>query len=120
MMTASHCDCLICRLEASIIAEISDPRSNEEFRLFTVTSPILSVFPTASELIHKLRDHDNNEQNSSSDEILRDLLRRGSDTLFRPMWQRLLLLVFVQVGLWGVITAPCRKFWEDYGLPGIS
>ena len=25
-----------------------------------------------------------------------------------------------QVGLWGVITAPCRKFWEDNGLPGIS
>jgi hypothetical protein len=22
--------------------------------------------------------------------------------------------------LWGVITAPCRKFWEDYGLTGIS
>jgi hypothetical protein len=25
-----------------------------------------------------------------------------------------------EVGLWGVITAPCRKFWEDYGLTGIS
>lgn len=95
MMTASHCDCLICRLEASFIAELSDPGSNQEFRLFTVTSPILSAFPTASELIHKLRDHDNNEQNSFSDEILRDLLRRASDTLFLPMWQRLLLLVFV-------------------------
>jgi hypothetical protein len=23
-------------------------------------------------------------------------------------------------GLWGVITAPCRKFWEAYGLTGIS
>jgi DNA-directed RNA polymerase specialized sigma24 family protein len=95
MMTASYCDCLICRLEANFIAELSDDRNREEFRLFAVSSTILSVFPTASELIDKLRDHDKNEQNSSSDEILRDLLGRGSDTPFLPMWQRLLLLVFV-------------------------
>ena len=95
MMTASYCDCLICRLEASFIAELSDDRSHEEFRLFAVPSPILSAFPTASELIQKLRDHDNNDQNPSSDEVLLDLLGRGSDTLFRPMWQRLLLLVFI-------------------------
>ena len=95
MMTASYCDCLICRLEASIIAELSDDRSREEFRFFAVSSPILAAFPSPSELIQKLRDHDNHDQNSSSDEILRDLLGRGSDTLFQPMWQRLLLLVFI-------------------------
>src|SRR5271170_1896891 len=94
-MTASYCDCLICRLEASIIAELSDDRSREEFRFFAVSSPILAAFPSSSELIQKLRDHDNHGQNSYSDEILRDLLGRGSDTLFQPMWQRLLLLVFV-------------------------
>ena len=27
---------------------------------------------------------------------------------------------YPEVGLWGVITAPCGKFWEDYGLTGIS
>ena len=70
MMTASYCDCLICRLEASFIAELSDDRSHEEFRLFAVSSPILAAFPTASELIQKLRDHDNHEQNPSSDEVL--------------------------------------------------
>src|ERR1700733_3994431 len=95
MMTASYCDCLICRLEASIIAELSDDRSREEFRFFAVSSPILAAFPSPSELIQKLRDHDNHAQNSSSDEILRDLLGRGGDTLFQPIWQRLLVVVLV-------------------------
>src|SRR5271168_4648618 len=95
MMTASYCDCLICRLEASFLAELSDDRSNQEFRLFVVSSPILSTFLGPSELIQKLRDHDNHSQSPSSDELLLDLLGRGSDMLFRPMWQRLLLLVFI-------------------------
>jgi DNA-directed RNA polymerase specialized sigma24 family protein len=95
MMTASYCDCLICRLEASIIAELSDERSREEFRLFVVSSPILAAFQSPSELIQNFRDHDNHGQNSFSEEILRDLLERESDTLFQPLWQRLLLLVFV-------------------------
>ena len=95
MMTASYCDCLICRLEASIIAELSDDRSREEFRFFAVSSPILAGFPISFRTHPKLRDHDNQGQNSSSDEILLDLLGRGSDMLFQPMWQRLLLLVFI-------------------------
>lgn len=95
MMTASYCDCLICQLEESLIAELSDDRSQEEFRLFVISSTILAAFPTASELIRKLRDHGNNDQKPSSDEVLLDLLRRSSDTQHRPMWQRLLLLVFI-------------------------
>jgi DNA-directed RNA polymerase specialized sigma24 family protein len=95
MMTASYCDCLICRLEASFIAELSDRRSDEEFRLFAVSSPILSAFPSAFELVRKLQDPDNHEQNPSSDDVLLDLLGRGRDSPFQPMWQRLLLLVFI-------------------------
>lgn len=95
MMTASYCDCLICQLEANFIAELSDGRSDEEFRLFAASSPILSGFPDALELVRKLQDHDNHEQNPSSDEILLDLLGGGNDPLFRAMWQRLLLLVFI-------------------------
>ena len=95
MMTASYCDCLICRLEASFIVELSDGRSDEEFRLFAVASPILSAFPNAFELVRKLRDQDNHDQHPSSDEVLLDLLRRESDVPFQPMWQRLLLLVFI-------------------------
>jgi DNA-directed RNA polymerase specialized sigma24 family protein len=95
MLAASNCDCLICRLETRLIAEFSEDRSQEEFRLFAVSSSVLSTFPTASELVRKLHDHVSREQKPTSDEILLDLLKRGSDTLFRPMWQRLLLLVFI-------------------------
>jgi len=95
MMTASYCDCLVCRLETSLIAELSDDRSNEEFRSFCVSSPILSTFPTTFELIRQLHDQDNRGQKPSSDEVLIDLLRRNTDALFRPAWQRLFLLVFI-------------------------
>ncbi len=95
MMTASYCNCLICRLEEGLIAELSDERNQEEFRLLSISSTIVSAFPTASDLVRKLRDHDNNGQNPSSDEVLLDLLRRSSDVTLRPLWQRLLLLVFI-------------------------
>jgi DNA-directed RNA polymerase specialized sigma24 family protein len=55
----------------------------------------VSAFPTASELVRKLRDHDNNDQNPSSDEVLLDLLGRSNDVTFGSLWQRLLLLVFI-------------------------
>jgi DNA-directed RNA polymerase specialized sigma24 family protein len=95
MMAGIDCDCLICRLEARFIAELSDDHSQEEFRLFARSSPILPAFPTALELVRKLRDYDNRDQNPSSDEVLLDFLARPSDTLFRAMWQQLLLLVFI-------------------------
>ena len=80
MMTASYCDCLICRLEASLIAELSDDRSQEEFRLFTVSSTILSAFPTASELIQKLATTATMIRTRLPIEVLLDLLSRSSDT----------------------------------------
>jgi hypothetical protein len=95
MMAGNDCDCLICRLEASFIAELNDDRSHEEFRLFAVSRSILSSFPTALELVRKLRDFDNRDQNPSSDEVLLDFLARMGDTSFRAMWQQLLLLVFI-------------------------
>ena len=95
MMTASYCDCLVCRLETSLIAELSDDRSNAEFRSLAVSSPILSSFSTTFELIRQLHDQDNRQQNPSSDEVLLDLLGRNNDAVFRQAWQRLLLLVFI-------------------------
>jgi DNA-directed RNA polymerase specialized sigma24 family protein len=95
MMTASYCDCLICRLEASFIAELSHGRSNEEFRLFAVSSPILSAFGSAFELVRKLQDQDNHDQHPSSDDVLLGLLGCGRETQFQLMWQRILLLVFI-------------------------
>jgi DNA-directed RNA polymerase specialized sigma24 family protein len=95
MMTASYCDCLICRLEASLIAELGDDRSREEFRLFVLPSPVLSPFPSAFELVQALQDHSNREQNPSSDELLSALLERADGAPLGLVWQRVLLLVFI-------------------------
>jgi DNA-directed RNA polymerase specialized sigma24 family protein len=95
LTTASHCDCLICRLEASLIAELRDDRISEEFRLFAASNPILSLFANAFELLRNLHDYQSNGQNPSADEVLLHLLRHGSDAAFQPIWNRLLLLVFI-------------------------
>jgi len=95
MKAGSSCNCLICRLEASLVAELSDRRTEEEFRSFTASSQTLSVFPTAVELILHLHRQQDHEQNSSSDQILLEVLGRSGDALLQPMGQRLLLLVFV-------------------------
>jgi DNA-directed RNA polymerase specialized sigma24 family protein len=93
MMTKSRCDCLVCRLEASLIAELSDNRNREQFRLFSLSSRTLSAFSGPLDLIRKLHDFNNNTGNS--DEILLELLRQSSGALLRPLLQKLLLLVFV-------------------------
>jgi DNA-directed RNA polymerase specialized sigma24 family protein len=95
MKAGSSCDCLICRLEASLVAELSNPHTQEEFRLFAASSQALSVFPTAVELILHLHRQQDHEQNSSSDQILLEVLGRSGDALLHPMGQRLLLLAFV-------------------------
>jgi DNA-directed RNA polymerase specialized sigma24 family protein len=95
MKAGSSCDCLICRLEASLVAELSDRQRQEEFQLFAASSEILSVFPTAVELILHLHRQQDREQNSSSDQILLELLGRSSEAPLHAIGQRLLLLVFV-------------------------
>lgn len=93
MMTKSRCDCLVCRLEVSLIAELSDDRNREQFRLFSLSSPTLSGLDSPYDLIRKLHDLDNHAANS--DEILLEALRKSGDALLRPLLQKLLLLVFV-------------------------
>ena len=95
MMAGSNCDCLICRLEINLIGELGDDQNCETFRQFAASSIVLSGFPTALELIQQLHRHQNESPSPSSDEVLLELLRPGLDPLFRSMWQRLFLLVFI-------------------------
>jgi hypothetical protein len=95
MMTGSNCDCLICRLEISLIAELADHQNSETFHLFTASSFVLSGFPTALELIQHLHHHENENPTPSSDEVLLALLRLGPDPPLHGMWQLLFLLVFI-------------------------
>jgi DNA-directed RNA polymerase specialized sigma24 family protein len=93
MMTKSRCDCLVCRLEANLIAELSDDGNREQFRSFSLSSPVLSAFCDPPDLIRKLHDFNNHAANS--DHILLELLRQNSDAFLRPLLQKLLLLVFI-------------------------
>jgi DNA-directed RNA polymerase specialized sigma24 family protein len=95
MMAASHCDCLICRLEATLIAELSDDRCQEQFRSLALSSPRLSVFPSASELIRQLHDPSAHGTHLFSDQLILSLLNQIGDSLLRPMWEKLLLLAFI-------------------------
>jgi DNA-directed RNA polymerase specialized sigma24 family protein len=95
MMARSNCDCLICRLEISLIAELADHQSVETFRQFAASRSALSWFPTALELIQHLHHPENQNPSPSSDEVFVELLRPGVDARFYPIWQRMFLLVFV-------------------------
>lgn len=94
MMAGSSCDCLICRLEARLIADLSDAPRQEEFRLFASSSVTLSAFPTTLELLEHLhrQDHD---ANASSDGVLLEILGRNGDAPLDSLRQSLLLLVFI-------------------------
>jgi DNA-directed RNA polymerase specialized sigma24 family protein len=95
MMAGSNCGCLICRLESSLIADLRENRSQEEFRLFAPHNHTLGAFPTALALIEHLHRHQDRDQNSASDWILLELLGSSSDAPFGPMRHNLLLLAFI-------------------------
>jgi DNA-directed RNA polymerase specialized sigma24 family protein len=94
MMAGSDCDCLICRLEASLMDDLSHEERLEEYRLWAASSEILSAFPTASELIGLLH-RQNENQNSPVDEVIVELVRAGANGRLEPIAQSILLLVFV-------------------------
>ena len=94
MMAGSDCDCLICRLEASLLDELNHEKGLEEYRVWARTSEILAPFPTASNLVAHLH-RQNDEQNSSVDEVIAELVRAGAKGRLEPIAQSLLLLVFV-------------------------
>ncbi len=94
MMTGNECECLICRLEAHLIDELSHEKSSEEYRVWTASSQVLAAFPTACQLIGHLH-RQSDDQSSSVDEIIVELVRAGAKRPPDPISQSLLLLVFV-------------------------
>jgi len=94
MMAGSDCDCLICRLETSLIDELNNKMGWEGYRLWAASSEILAAFPTASELIAHLHQQ-GEDRNFSVDAIIAELIRTGRNGRLDPIGQSLLLLVFV-------------------------
>jgi len=95
MIAAANCNCLICRLETNLIAELSLEANSAQYRHLVDASLVLSGFPTPLELIQHLHRPEAEGQRSSSDDILLELLRPGVDPLLRQLWHCLLLLVFI-------------------------
>jgi DNA-directed RNA polymerase specialized sigma24 family protein len=93
-MAGSDCHCLICRLEENLIDELNEEKSLAEYRLWARSSEVLAVFPTASALIAHLH-RQSEDQNSSVDNVIRELVRTGRNGRLDPIGQSLLLLVFV-------------------------
>jgi DNA-directed RNA polymerase specialized sigma24 family protein len=95
MMTGSTCDCLVCQLEKTLIAELGDERACEEYRLLTAPSAILSRFANSLELIGQLHIPGTSSHGPSGDLILLELLRSSRESGVHRMWQQVLLLVFI-------------------------
>jgi len=95
MMAWSHCECLVCRLEKSLMAELSDERTNEDYRPFAASSDILSAFPTPLDLVREIHTSNDRNHNSSADPLILELLKRNSSSGVQSIWQRILLRVFI-------------------------
>ena len=90
MRTGSGCDCLVCRTEKSLTTELGGRDSRE---WLASQSGILAHFASPLDLVRELHAQDRKES-SSADAVLSDLLRNARGP-FRPLCQRLLLLVFI-------------------------
>jgi DNA-directed RNA polymerase specialized sigma24 family protein len=95
MMAGNDCDCLICRLEASLLEELNEKKGLQEYRRWAASSDVLAAFPTASELIAHLHRQQCDERSSSPDEILVELVGAAASGVPHWLLERLLLLVFV-------------------------
>jgi DNA-directed RNA polymerase specialized sigma24 family protein len=94
MMAGCVCDCLICRLEASLAQELSREKGLKEFRRWAGPNEILARFQTASELIGHLH-RQGEDRNATVDQLIVELVRVRAQEPFEPIAQSLLLLVFV-------------------------
>jgi DNA-directed RNA polymerase specialized sigma24 family protein len=93
MIAGSYCDCLVCRLEKSLLAEFRDADVCDDS--VAVPGDLLSAFPTYLDLIGHLHAPSDPSDSSSSDALLAALLQPDSKVGPRLPRQQLLLLVFV-------------------------
>ena len=94
MMAGNDCDCLICRLEATLLDDLNNEKALEEYRVWAAASEALAAFPTAPEVIAQL--HRQNEgQSSAADEVIRELVRADANRPSGSFWQSVLVLVFI-------------------------
>jgi DNA-directed RNA polymerase specialized sigma24 family protein len=95
MMTGSICNCLVCQMEKSLIAELSDEALCKESRSLAASSSILSLFASPVDLVRQLHAPEDGNVTLSADALLSELLKQHERDPLRPICQRLLLLAFI-------------------------
>ena len=95
MFARSNCTCLVCELEVSLCAEMSESDCSNEFQRFASNNILLSGFPTPVDLLTHLHRHDDQDRVPSSDTILYELLSAKGKPLTLRVWRPLLLLAFI-------------------------
>lgn len=94
MKAGSHCDCLLCRLEESLIAEFKDKSAWNDPGSIVDLGAVLGSFATPLDLLQSLHTVDARTANSS-DPLLIELLRANARAPGESIWQKLLLLAFI-------------------------
>ncbi len=88
----SGCSCLVCKVEQTLIEEIAEKRTQQQYREVARGSPILSGFPTTLALLRRVRATTmDDDPVDSCDEILGELARAGAKR-GQELWHRLVLL----------------------------
>jgi DNA-directed RNA polymerase specialized sigma24 family protein len=95
MMTGSNCDCLVCRLEKSLIAELGNETPSQECVRIAAPRSVLSRFPSPLDLVRELHAPDDPTDSTSADPLLIELLKQNHAAPPPSVWQRILLLVFI-------------------------
>jgi hypothetical protein len=96
MNQQSHCRCLLCDMERHLTEQFAEPQGQHRYRQFATFSPLLSAFPTASDLISFLHtEHSAGHGTLSKDAILAELLRATTNNGRSPASREILLLAFV-------------------------
>jgi hypothetical protein len=89
------CNCSICGVEQVMIENLGEEKTAQQYRRIVRESSILSGFPTALALLHRLRDLTTDEDHEdSSDAILGDLLR-PAESPGQELRHRLVLLMLM-------------------------
>jgi DNA-directed RNA polymerase specialized sigma24 family protein len=95
MITRSHCDCMVCRLEKDLSVELCHESASQEFRQLSAISPVLSAFPTPIDLLHHIHAPHPDNHNSCADPLILELIQQNRTSKHRCLWQRILLQLFI-------------------------
>jgi DNA-directed RNA polymerase specialized sigma24 family protein len=93
MKTGSHCDCLVCRLEKSLVAELEEEVSSAD--MHAGEAGVFARFGNPLDLIRELHAQDNHADGGWADRLLLELLTRHRAASPPSVWQRILLLAFI-------------------------